>query len=64
MVVVQKSKGETTEKLIKRFTKMSKDEDIAFYAGLKREFKNKRLLKEAKKRMKIQKKKNSWYPRS
>ncbi|MFS8159248.1 MAG: hypothetical protein ACMG6E_03375 [Candidatus Roizmanbacteria bacterium] len=62
MVVVQKKNGETTEKLMKRFSRLTKDEDIVFYAGLKKEHKNHRELKEAKKRMKIQKRKNaSWH---
>lgn len=57
MVVVNKQKGETADKLVKRFSRISKDEDIVFYASLKREMKSKKEIKEAKKRLKIQKRK-------
>lgn len=60
MVVVQKEKGETTDKLLRRFSRITRDEDIAFYAGLKKEHMKKKEIKEAKKRLKAQKRKRAY----
>lgn len=58
MIVVVKKKGETTEKILKKFSKMFREEDIIFDVNKKVYFKRPAILKKEKLREKM--KKNSW----
>lgn len=48
MVVVVKKKGETVDKLFKRFSKLVRDENISFEASKKNFFKTKKELRKEK----------------
>lgn len=52
MVVLTKKKGESTDKLFRRFTKITKEENIIFDVNKKIFFKNKKELKKEKAREK------------
>lgn len=57
MIVVEKKKNETTDKLFKKFTKIYREEDIVFDVNRKVFYKKPALLKKEKKRAKIQQRK-------
>jgi len=48
MVVVVKKKGESTDRLFKRFTKAFRDENITFDVNKKKYFKTKKEIKKDK----------------
>lgn len=50
MVFVEKKKGESTDRLLRRFTKLTKDENIAFDVSKNMFFKKPAELKKEKKR--------------
>ncbi len=50
MVVVQKKKGESTDRLLRRFTRLTKEENIAFDVSKKMFFKKPSEMKKEKKR--------------
>ncbi|OGK21818.1 hypothetical protein A3C23_00520 [Candidatus Roizmanbacteria bacterium RIFCSPHIGHO2_02_FULL_37_13b] len=56
MIVVEKKKNETIDKLFRKFTKMYRDEDIIFDVNRKIFYKNPALLKKDKLRNRLQKK--------
>lgn len=57
MIVVVKKKGETTDKVLKKFSKMFREEDIIFDVNKKVFFKRPAILKKEKLREKMKK---SW----
>jgi len=57
MIVVEKKKNETTDKLFRKFTKMYREEDIIFDVNRKVFYKKPNIVKKEKKRAKIQQKK-------
>lgn len=61
MVVVTKKKGETTDKLFKRFTRTVREENIAFDVSKKLFHKNPREMKKEKARDKAKMKKQGLY---
>jgi len=61
MVVVIKKKGETTDKLLKRFTKTVREENIAFDVNKNMFHKSPRELKKDKAREKAKMKKQGNY---
>lgn len=56
MIVVEKKKNETTDKLFRKFTKIFRDEDIVFDVNRKIVYKNPALLKKEKLREKLKQK--------
>ncbi|OGK56110.1 hypothetical protein A3J15_01810 [Candidatus Roizmanbacteria bacterium RIFCSPLOWO2_02_FULL_38_10] len=56
MIVVEKKKNETIDKLFRKFTKMYRDEDVIFDVNRKIFYKNPALLKKDKLRNRLQKK--------
>lgn len=56
MVVVQKKKGESTDRLLKRFVKISKDENINFEVSKKMFFKKPSEMKKEKQKEKAKRK--------
>lgn len=61
MVVVIKKKGETTDKLLKRFTKTVREENIAFDVNKNMFHKSDKELKKDKMREKAKMKKQGYY---
>ena len=61
MVVVIKKKGETTDKLLKRFTKTVREENIAFDVSKNLFHKNDKEMKKDKMRDKAKMKKLGFY---
>ena len=57
MVVVTRKKGESTDKILRKFTKMFREEDIMFDFNKKTFFKKPSLLKKEKQREKARKEK-------
>lgn len=57
MVVVTRKKGESTDKVLRKFTKMFREEDIMFDFNKKTFFKKPSLLKKEKQREKVRKEK-------
>lgn len=55
MIVIVKKKGETTDKILRKFTKMFRDDDIIFDVNKKVFFKKPSLLKKEKLREKMKK---------
>lgn len=53
MVLINKKRGESTDVLLRRFTKMTKEENIAFDVSRKKFFLKPALLKKEKKRDKL-----------
>jgi ribosomal protein S21 len=53
MIVVTKKKGETTDKILRKFSKMFREEDIIFDVNKKVFFKKPSLLKKEKLREKM-----------
>lgn len=53
MIVVEKKKNETTDKLFRKFTKIFREEDIIFDVNRKVVYKNPALLKKEKKKEKL-----------
>lgn len=53
MIVVEKKKNETTDKLFRKFTKIFREEDIVFDVNRKVVYKNPALLKKEKKKEKL-----------
>ncbi|OGK38975.1 30S ribosomal protein S21 [Candidatus Roizmanbacteria bacterium RIFCSPHIGHO2_12_FULL_44_10] len=56
MVLINKKRGESTDVLLRRFTKMTKEENIAFDVSRKKFFLKPALLKKEKKRDKLKRK--------
>lgn len=56
MVVVSKKKGESTDKMLRRFTRLTKDENIAFDVSKKMFYKKPSELKKEKRREKQKRK--------
>lgn len=56
MVVIERKKGENTDILLKRFTRMSKEENIAFEVGKKKFFLKPSLLKKEKQKERLRRK--------
>jgi len=55
MIVVVKKKGETTDKVLRKFSKMFREDDIVFDVNKKVFFKKPSLLKKEKLREKMKK---------
>ncbi|OGK14895.1 30S ribosomal protein S21 [Candidatus Roizmanbacteria bacterium RIFCSPLOWO2_02_FULL_37_19] len=56
MVVVKKKRGENTDTLLKRFTKITKEENIAFDVNKKKYYLKPSLLKKEKMKDKLKRK--------
>lgn len=56
MIVVEKKKNETTDKIFRKFTKMFREEDVVFDVNRKIVYKNPALLKKEKQREKLKQK--------
>jgi len=57
MIVVTRKKGESTDKLLKKFTKLFREEDIIFDVNKKIFYKKPSLLKKEKQRERAKKEK-------
>lgn len=56
MIVIIKKQGETKDALFRKFTKMFREENIAFDVSKKMFFKNRSLLKKEKEKERIKRK--------
>lgn len=56
MIVVLKKKGETKDRLFRKFTRIFREEDVVFEVNRKAFYKNPSILKKEKKKEKMKKK--------